>query len=240
MDSELLKTVMQGASLHVPQPPFPDAVSLDLVAEGGGNVLFAQSGWWRKEWGIQDGILVFSGSVVPKADGVWMIDGNPDVTITNADTDADAERVAIQRRLQDSEKPRYISELRKLQAITLADIAPWITAVQARLPWSIDQENFDRALRIREIARIFLHGTDNKVLDVLVLDEDGDATTVHDNEWLTTFAERWVELEDVELRDYVEWIARQQPYGGLIISTPVITREPGSLGSIANRLMASS
>ncbi len=231
--------VMDGVEFRSPDYNVP--VPVDFVAEGAGQTLVGFAGWWRADWITREGLELIPAELNAEptpghdAPAHWFFSDFED-TLLGPPGDADmAFRIRRTRRLMDTNRAEYLSALQTLKD-TEEDFAfdEWVAAVLAR-PLVDPVDEFKRKhLGLRKLGRLFLLDQDNERVDVLLIDEHGNAATAGGNDWLEAFGDRWSDLDPrPDMGEFMEWAAQQEPYGPLTLSQPATLQNEGHIEDLA-------
>jgi len=236
----LMDAIMQGMEFRcayygTPQP-------IDLVARAPGETLIAFAGWWKAQWDIGNGLEIVKGNLVEAEQGIrWKFDEGPDDTLIASPSDGDMQaRIDRTRTLQDIERPIYLNALAILKEQNPDfDFDPWIETYLERPLYDPVAAYRKKHLGLRKTSGLLLLNRDNVGVDVLLVDEHGNAAVAAASEWLTVFANRWTEMEDrPDPQSFVEWVATQRPYGPHGLSEPFVLEAEGHLEDLAARRLS--
>ena len=89
----------------------------------------------------------------------------------------------------------------------------------------------------REVGAVVLHDASHRKIDVLVVDERGNAATAQSDGWLTPYAIQWQEGSTASVPEFVKWVAERIPYGDMTFGTPVVGSREGTVEDIALTLI---
>ncbi len=233
----LTDAIMKGmefrsAHYNTPQP-------IDCVAEGTGQTLICFAGWWKAIWDIGNGLELVSGALVEAEQGIrWKFDEGPEDTLIAQPSDEDMQaRLDRTRRLQDIERAQYIEALVAIREQNPDfDFNPWVEAFMERPFYDPVGAYRKKQIGLRKTSGLFLLDRDNTKVDVLVVDEHGNAAVAAASEWLTVFANRWAEMEDrPDPQAFIGWVATQRPYGPHGLSEPFVSDAEGHIEDLAAR-----
>lgn len=215
--------------------PVDFAVSNDTAS------LIFLANWWETENMTMDGaVLTYGRPIVagPDDDARWVVQ---DMDVTLGPTDTYQQQLADNRDNADFNRPSYLSAL-----LTLRDQLPefnlddWIAAFQKRPILDSMTEIGRRMASPRQMAHLYMLDPSGQTIDVLVLDERGDAVTAADDRWLSRAADDFTSQKASLplLADYVNWLAGQQPYGGNALVGPRVFTGSGFLTDVATDLLS--
>jgi hypothetical protein len=242
--------IMDGRELRL---PYLDTQPIDLAVLGAGKILLAFSGWWLDANATFGGALVwFESEVTPsvqtdndKSPVDWHIADEEGALIALPSDEDMAHRLAKMRRRTDVSRGQYLSALQDLAEANGGDdgydFDPWIAAVLARP--RVDPVAEIRAANTmdRKIGRLILRNSDNEVVDILVIDENGNAATGSGHAALAVYEEDWIEREQrPDLEDYLAWAATQRPYGSFTFDAPLFEGGTGPIEDIAQHALSRS
>jgi hypothetical protein len=244
----LTEDIMAGRELQ--SPDLIESQPLDLVIEGRGRILVAYAGWWTEEWSHGAGVMTFEGvlssgqqgEAAPHLAPVWSFVEYPDTRITGPSDEDMQGRLEQMRRRTDLYRGEYLYQfdlLRDAYAEDDFDFEAWQGAILARPRVDATTEERRRNTGARKIGRLFLRDQDNEIVDILVVDEHGNAATARDNAALAHFEEDWLGRDTrPEIEDYLAWAVTQQPYGPYEFEGPVFEQGTGTVEQIAGRLLS--
>lgn len=217
--------------------PVYASLPVDTVSTGRGEVLVAAAGWWTQDW-QQDGILVVPGELAEDAgSGGWRIgDGSALTAPANADG---ADLLARRWDAIDYDRTVYLQQLQLLrEAYPEFDLDEWTEYILSRPVRDPVRDYLEGIASARPVARVFLVANDQSRVDVLVVDEQGQAATATGSRFLAQAADEWVNRENrPDLETYINWLADQQPYGPYSLTGAAVVEESGLIQDIALRMI---
>lgn len=227
-----VEALMSG--LEFRSPDYNVANPVDFAAEGARETLVFFAGWWRADWITREGLELIP-DILRERDRHWYFGDSEDLLLGPAG-DGDMEfRLNRMRRLNDTNRDEYLQALQVLKETEVGfDFDPWIAATLERPRIDPVAEFKAKNEGLRKIGRLFLLNQDNERVDVLVLDEHGNAATAGGNDWLEAFGDRWADLDPrPDLSEFLAWLATQRAYGPFSLDAPVVLQKEGSIEDLA-------
>ena len=211
---------------------------VDVVVQGETSVFVGYAGWWRADWANHEGFEVIGGKLLEPVgkDSVWRFEGTDRAYLDEASTSEMQMRIARTRRLADIYRGEYLNAISRMsdELGSAFDFSEWAQVIMDREPYDPVSAYRKKALGLRKTCGLFLINGDNVNQDVLVIDEHGNAAVARDNSWLTSFANRWTEMNDrPKPESFIEWLATQRPYGPYRLSNPFTMEAEGSIDDLA-------
>jgi hypothetical protein len=236
----LMDAIMRGTEFRCsyyggPQP-------IDLVARARGSTLIAFAGWWKAQWDLGNGLEIVTGNLVEAEQGTrWKFDGGPEGALIASSGDGDMQaRIDRTRVLQDTQRAEYLNAVSILKEQNPEyDFDGWIETFMERPLYDPVEAYRKKQLGSRKTSGLLLLDRDNTKVDVLLVDEHGNAAVAAGSEWLTVFANRWTEMEDrPDPQSFIEWVATQRPYGPHGLSEPFVSSAEGHIEDLAARRLS--
>ena len=228
------------AGLMLTSKDLPQDVGLDVVIAGPEHVFAFEVGWWTIRYGLGAGLFMFEGGLDKNTFG-WFVRRTDSRTVQFIPPEPSAMKLLVERHRQhtDIERDAYLKVLDELPNYLGEEfnkpVEEWIALVKARPV--VDALTIVQAQlhRKRAVGSLTVEDENGKVLDVLVVDEDGDFATSKGNSWLDSIGSQWGHA-DVENRPtiqaFLEWASEQRPRG-LNPGKCKISTEEGSTRDIA-------
>jgi len=233
---------MQGLVLSGMPPRVPSPI--DFAVSNAGKSAVVLSEWWTFAWGLNDGVCIFTGDIVRAGEvdgsvGAWHVEAH-DAWLTGLDEED--VRVVRNARLQaDIRRDEYLRALDRLTEVIGDELAPevtkWRDMYAERPVYDVLKEQEKLWAIPRVVGRVFLNDENGKV-DVLVIDERGDAVVLNETSWLSAFADMWTDRPETkrpEVADFIAWIMERRPPTVQTLDGPVVETATGPLVSIAER-----
>jgi hypothetical protein len=215
---------------------------VDLVARARERTLIAFAGWWKAQWDLGNGIEIVTGHLVEAEQGVrWKFDEGPEDTLIASPSDGDMQaRIDRTRALEDIERANYLNAISILKEQNPEfDFNEWLEAFMDRPLYDPVEAYRKKQLGPRKTSGLLLLDRDNTKVDVLLVDEHGNAAVAAASEWLTVFANRWTEMESrPDPQSFIEWVATQRPYGPYGLSEPFVFSAEGHIEDLAARRLS--
>lgn len=238
MSRTLIEACMDGAELHFPDP-FQESRPVDFAVSGGGRSIIALPGWWETDYSTKEALLTFAQSEIERKDAkTWVLESPlaEPFTITTSLSDGEmVTRVRKTRQYADMNRDAHLFAITEIRDMYSGiDFTELLEAVAAR-PIFDPVADFRRTrLGLRKIGGIFLVNQDNERVDVLLLDEHGDAATAGGNGWLEAFGDRWSDMDPrPDVGEFLDWVATQRAYGPYALSPPQVLQKEGMLEDLA-------
>lgn len=236
--SKLTDDCMAGMELR--DHTLSDYVPMDFAISNDVASLIFLTGWWDVNNPSVDGALQFYAS--PLSAGVSSSDFwvNSDASLGPSDELQQA--ISDNRDRTDFERTAYLSALlRMVEDFPAFDFGPWMAAFQARPVRDAVVEAYKTLTASRQMAKLFMSDASGNTVDVLVIDDRGDAVTASGDPWLDRVAMDYVAHKPnlPPLADYVNGVLGQQPYGGNGLFGPAVFTSGGFLLDVANNLLSS-
>ena len=240
----LLQASFRG--LQLDSPHYDDPYPVDFAVTRSGLSLITFAGWWDSDWGPGSGIELYFEDLIPEVVPVgsevetWRV-GERDIFVSPpADADM-AARVARARASANIFRFEYLKQLDLLQenAGPDLDLSEWKAAIEAQEPIDAAAQMREQNYSLRKIGSAYLLGREGVKLDVLVIDEFGNATTVVQHPWFHAFAEDWIGRETrPDMEDYLAWLVEQRPSMPASVGDARIEVAAGDIEEIAARMLA--
>lgn len=219
--------------------PNGDSIVVDFVASTDeGGTLVARLKWWTVDEPLGAYLVITNEMPLTETaqDDVWEIEGV--ATFSRIDNPFDQQQFDMNRRDQDINRGDYLKALRELHD-TFPDrfgLEPWIAAVLERPTIDVAVESAKRNLGLRKIAGVDLRNVDNELVDVLVVDEHGNAATVTGHPWMQSVAEGWVYREErPTITEFADWLEQQEPTGSDSLDTVRVSEATGHIEDLARQ-----
>ncbi len=235
----LLDMCMTGVWQH---STFGEKRPVDFIIDGDGRALVFYAGWYESDEVVpEDNFGVFGGELIEDAGG-WRIDGPDGKKVYFLSPESSAEIAATQNVVdaRDFGRAVYLERLADAKADFADDgydLAPWIELMLARPRRDAVRERIKNATRLRKVSRIVAIDAYDKVIDVLVVDEDGRAAVAAGTPWLETQADAWTQRNDrPSIEEWTEWVAGLQPHAAFYVRGAVLQVE-GLIDDLADRFL---
>lgn len=228
-----IQRCMQGVELRDPTQAAP--TPLDFLVSNETRTLCLTAGWWRGNWGQGGDMTVVVSAPVNVDTGGF--DGlSPDLVVAEPTDEDVATGIRLERQRMDVDRAAYLDSLQRLRDYEPDfDFNPWTEAVLARPPFQWPRRLHAR----RTIGRVRLLDGGGRVLDTLLLDDQGQALSRQEAGWLALFAERWfgyAEAERPDVSSYLAWLVTQPVYvPGAVLEAPTVFSEAGPLATFLER-----
>lgn len=214
---------------------------IDFFATAPDATLIALPGWWYADWfESQDGLILVNGPATETHSGVWDVPAYN--TEINAASDGDVQRrMNLNSDRRDFDRGLYLENLQRLREEfgERVDLEPWTQAIIAKPPkHPLDDRNAKEAAS-RTMGRVILSDVYGRPFDAMVIDDTKEAATAHGNGWLESLAGDYrTQPRDIAVADYLNWVARQQPYAGVSVSGATVFVGTGNLRQLAREAVA--
>ena len=212
---------------------------LDFVANGESSSLVVVAGWWKRDWNSVGSLFVtsydFPAINTPQG---WKIGSD---SLCAADDEPSQSAMNTNRDIADFDRANYLAALLQLKdEFPNINFDDWIAAIQARPLRDPLREYKNKMTAIRQMAKVYMLGQDGNAVDVLVLDDLGQAAQASSDPWLSRIAGQYRNMDQKPpLADYVNWVASQTPYGGNGLVGPAVFQSGGDIGDVASTLLSS-
>jgi len=239
---DLFEACMNGLVLSGPGAQEPKPIDFALSLNGRAVVL--EANWWTGDWDKDEHLYTFDAEFVPEVVPAgsnpcrWYVDGGS-MNLTTTE-EATQEVIDRARTRIDINRAAYFAQLDALKLSVSEDYTPLIDDWRARI--SVREELtpekiVERRNSARVVGTVFLNDESGKI-DVLVVDERGDAVVLNEDSWLESFASDWTDRDDdnrPEVADFIAWIMERRPSTVQTLDGPVVETMTGPLVSIAER-----
>jgi hypothetical protein len=228
--------------------PAGSLLAVDFVGVGGGYALVALVDWWRTETpGVGEGLFRFMDTPAPRGPRTWVIEREGGHVALQPLSSHRTHDVWVHGRLtQDIERAAYLGALRRLAAgfpDQQADIQAWSADYAARP--IVDPGARLRAANAvpRPVGVLPLLDQDGLAVDVLALDDRGNAASAQGDAWLDSLASQWTYYDAdgavrPALSEFLGWASSQRPLGRTYPGTPRVVTAEGSTKRIARQVLA--
>lgn len=231
-----LTDFMEGRELRDPNRETP--VPLDFAVTDGQLTLCVMADWWTTDWGMDKGLFVMNAPLAE--DGTFEGLGTTYAIETFTD-DFFADTFARSRRRIDLRRGVYLQELDRLRDFEPRfDLSGWRRLIGERPILNPIAELVADQDRMRATTLIRLTDGTGRTVDVLAIDELGNAATVDPRGFLSLFADRWSGYDAPQRPDPAEfaaWLVTQRPPGPVSLETPEVISAQGSLQEVAREAL---
>lgn len=236
MDQKLLALLVSGAELRVPSldMSFP----VDFVVVGDRSTLVFRADWWQKENEQGVGVVSIAATPEPVGDGTWTF-RHPQGYLLGPPGDADQERAIqdAQARAHFAREVYMTKLLTWIESESEYDFRPWVAHIVS-LPAIKVEDLARRETAERPVGIIWLRDLNDRVVDTLVIDENGMAATADEDGHLARFAEQWMSYAGGRrppLNDFLAWLSTVGIYEGLTFTDSKVVSSEGDVQEIALR-----
>ena len=217
MNELLIEDAMEGMFLDCPGFGISPPVDVVLQAEGKSAVLFPN--WWQNGFGPGFNLALFNAEFERTGAQRWALqNGQNNVRLVEPEGRTEERFVKEMRLRSDLDRDKYLAAVMKLKE-TLPELSvaveAWHAAFIERPVIDAAKEMRKRLTRRRRLGSVELRGGRNRLLDLLVVDEIGQAMTVRDHRSMRPHAERWAFAEESErdIESFIEGFNHSSPYG---------------------------
>jgi hypothetical protein len=214
---------------------------LDVVLVNDSETLILDAGWWQADWNMGDYLNYAQAGL--ERDGEyphWFIPERG-LDLYPPDDEWQAGIVRRARERVDMNRVEYVAQLELLRASLSDTLVPafdeWKKRIDAR-PVITVADILKRDTELRKVATIHVSGPSGRV-DVLILDERGNAATAHGTEWVELFVDEWTNIEArPELDRYALSLLNRRFPAPLSFENPTVVMAEGSVDEIARKTAA--
>lgn len=215
-------------------------VPLDFVLVGNGGVIVAAATWWLDPYGWDGKVVFVAGTPQPCLSG-WQLKRDDAVSIVVASPDPDdLSDLANLRTEMDTDRARYLLKLDQLKEWLgpewESQIAEWGKAVAARPLRDLVAEHAKAQTANRPVGLLDLVDESGAVVDVMAIDDLGNAATATGDDWLESIAGQWVSFANEDrptIAQFIAWAASQRTSGPTSVKGGRTINTDGTVEGIA-------